>query len=466
MRLTFNTDLRQWRTFLRMWLAIPFLVWLLAPVISQPLAAELKIPACLLSYQFGPEQYILIAEKSTQTLYVYSNYQPEPIETFKITSGKNNGPKVVEGDMKTPEGIYFFRRTLEGGELPKTDDYGEKAFTMNYPNAIDRQENKNGSGIWLHGAFDTEKIKTPYNSRGCVVLNNDDLVKISKYIYLNRTPICIYDKVRFDTLENIQKKRERFIGYLSRWKSHWENKNIDGYISYYDDGFTDNGMGLAQFKAFKNRLNQRYKFIRIRLSDINLYTFNGYYVVFFNQLYISDLNHFYSRKIQYWKDLGNTGKIVDEANVRIAPITKIEVTKGNYITIDEFRKDCMKQLRAETMTITPPAFFLKNISIVGKSIKLTLGHSGTDGGLKVIPVLRMESKNDGSASYRSLEGIPLQEGVPPRSYDRAVDVRGRETTVVIAKEKDLKLISLTLFFINRDNDFQQIITHFVNSRRP
>lgn len=466
MRFTFITDLRQWKTLARVWLVIPLLAGLLAPVMSLPLAAELKIPACLLSYQFGPEQYILIVEKSTQSLFVYSNYQPEPIETFKITTGKNNGPKIEEGDMKTPEGIYFFRRTLEGEELPKTDDYGEKAFTMNYPNAIDRQEKKNGSGIWLHGAFDIEKIKTPNNSRGCVVLNNDDLVKVSKYIYLNRTPICIYEKVKYDSLQNIQSKRERFISYLSRWKSNWENKNIDGYISYYDDGFTDSGMKLAQFKSFKNRLNQRYKFIRVRLSDINMYTFDGYYVVFFNQLYISDLNHFYSRKIQYWRDLGSTGKIVDEANIRIPPISKIEVTKGNYITIDEFRRDYMKQLKAETVTIAPPAFYLKNISIVGKSVKLVLRHSGTDGGLKVIPVLRMENRNDGSGSYRSLQGVPLQDGVPPRSYDSAVAISGREATLAIEKEKDLKLVSLTLFFINKRNDFEQIITHFVNPQRP
>ena len=152
---------------------------------------EQNIPDCLLSYQFGPEQHILVVEKSTQNLFVYSNYSTEPVESFKITSGKNHGPKMEEGDMRTPEGIYFFKSILYGEDLPKTGDYGEKAFTLNYPNPIDRKDSKDGSGIWLHGAFDGEKIGIPNNSRGCVVMKNEDLIRLSSYIFLNRTPICI-----------------------------------------------------------------------------------------------------------------------------------------------------------------------------------------------------------------------------------------------------------------------------------
>ena len=134
--------------------ALPFIV-----------TAQIKIPDCILSYQFGPEQYMVIVQKSTQDLFIYSNYQAEPIENYKITSGKNHGAKLVEGDMKTPEGIYFFHTILSGATLPKTDDYGEKAFTLNYPNPIDRKEKRDGSGIWLHGAFAGDKINTPNNSR-------------------------------------------------------------------------------------------------------------------------------------------------------------------------------------------------------------------------------------------------------------------------------------------------------------
>ncbi|MCP4220905.1 MAG: L,D-transpeptidase family protein, partial [bacterium] len=203
-------------------------------VFSTPLwSSGEKIPACMLNYKLGPEKHMIVVEKSTQSLFVYSNYQAEPVETFTITTGKNNGRKQVEGDLKTPEGLYFFKRTLSGNQLPKVDDYGEKAFTLNYPNPMDRKAKRNGSGIWLHGAFAADKTSNPNNSRGCVVMQNDDLVKLSKFIFLTETPICIYEKIPYDTSGNIQNKRDRLLEHLKLWRNSWEEKNIDGYISYY-----------------------------------------------------------------------------------------------------------------------------------------------------------------------------------------------------------------------------------------
>jgi murein L,D-transpeptidase YafK len=424
--------------------------------------AEQKVPDCLLSYQFGPEQHIVIVEKATQRLFIYSNYKAEPLETFKITTGKNHGRKLEEGDMRTPEGIYFFRSILSRDELPKADDYGEKAFTMNYPNPIDRQENREGSGIWLHGAFDIEKTQLPNNSRGCVVMKNQDLINLSKYLFLNQTPICIYNKIKYETATNIQKKRARMIGYLKEWKEHWQNKNINGYIGYYEKDFFYSGMNLVQFKVYKRRLNNLYGFIKLILSNINIYAFDNYFVVTFNQLYISDKNHFYNNKIQYWRDYKKKAKIADEISFRLPPPTKFEISKGNYITIDEFRKDYLKQMKTDTVTVSPHEIHLKNISIFGETVKLSLTRSGSARDLKVIPVLRLENRDN--TRFQSLKGIPLQGGVP-RDYSMGIPLKRSETMVVITKEKDFKLKSLTLFLVNHRNTFEQIITYFVNTKQ-
>ncbi|MFC2146320.1 murein L,D-transpeptidase family protein [Acidobacteriota bacterium] len=424
------------------------------------LPAEQMVPDCLLSYQSGPEQHIVIVEKATQRLFIYSNYKPEPIETFEITTGKNHGRKLEEGDMRTPEGIYFFKGILSGDELPKTDDYGEKAFTMNYPNPIDRLENREGSGIWLHGAFDIEKPQLPNNSRGCVVMKNQDLVNVSKYLFLNQTPICIYNKIKYESAANIQKKRSRMIGYLKEWKENWENKNINGYIGYYEKDFFYSGMNLDQFKAYKRKLNNLYRFIKVILSNINLYAFDNYFVVNFNQLYISDKNHFSNTKIQYWRDYRNKAKIADELSFSLPPPTKFEISKGNYITIDEFRKDYLQQIKTDTVTVSPHEVHLKNISIVGETVKLSLTRSGSARDLKVIPVLRLENKDN--TRFQSLKGISLQDGVP-RDYSMGIPLKRIETMVVITKEKDFKLKSLTLFLVNHRNTFEQIITYFVNT---
>ncbi|MCP5052062.1 MAG: L,D-transpeptidase family protein [bacterium] len=426
-------------------------------------AQEQKLPDCLLSYRFGPEQYVVVVEKSTQNLFVYSNYNPQPVASFKITSGKENGQKYQEGDLKTPEGIYFFRRILSGDQLPKVDDYGEKAFTMNYPNPVDRKEQRNGSGIWMHGAFDDTKTDQPNNSRGCVVMKNQDLVKVSKYIFLNQTPICIYDKITYDTPANLAARRDRLIQRLKEWKEHWQDKNIDGYISYYDNRFSSNGMNLSRFRTYKDNLNRKYKFIRVNLSGINIYGYKDYHVVLFNQLYISDINHFYSKKIQYWAQPPGSGaaKIAAELSLSLPQPAKFELSKGNFATVNQFRRDYLRQLKRNTLSIAPHDVHLRNVSITPKTVKLFLRKSTGVKGLKVIPVLKFEHNSDDTTRYRSLEGISLRNGMP-QDYSKGIPLNNRETTMVMERDETFDLKSLTLFLIDGDNEFEQIITYFVN----
>jgi len=138
------------------------LIQVLLATLTLPITGQAPeaIPEGLLNFRFGPRQYILVAEKSTQKLYIYSTHDTSPVEVITITSGKTPGNKREEGDMKTPEGIYLFTRQIDRDDLPKVDDYGDRAFTMNYPNPVDREEGRSGSGIWLHGAHDRARSVT------------------------------------------------------------------------------------------------------------------------------------------------------------------------------------------------------------------------------------------------------------------------------------------------------------------
>ena len=437
-------------------------------------AADQKIPDCLLGFQMGPEQYVLIVEKLSQTLYVYSNYKENPVATFKITSGKNGGPKMTEGDMKTPEGLYYFNNTISGDALPKSDDYGEKAFTMNYPNPIDKIENRNGKGIWLHGAFDPKKLSSPFNSRGCVVLDNKDLIEISKYIYLNSTPICIYEKVRYDTIDNMIKKRDQFVNHLREWKSNWESKNIDNYISFYHKSFKYNNMALPQFRAQKEGLNSRYKLIRVFLSDINLYVFKNEYLVYFNQLYISDVAQFYSRKIQYWCEENSFGKIVDEQTFNIPQPQKYEFAKGNFMSIDEYRKTLLKEIQSGAVTppvaatssaagplsLYPPEICIKNIDVLDTSVTLTVERAASAKNIKVIPLLILENKEK-KTYIKTLDGVFIKNGVP-QDNSKAIPLDKIETQMLLKKEKNYTPKSATIFLVNQENLTIEIITFILN----
>ena len=60
---------------------------------------------------------------------------------FKIAIGKEKGDKQFEGDNKTPEGIYFVNRIIDGKSLP--EKYGPLALPINFPNAYDKDQRKN-----------------------------------------------------------------------------------------------------------------------------------------------------------------------------------------------------------------------------------------------------------------------------------------------------------------------------------
>ena len=437
---------------------------------------SVKIPECMLNYKFGQENYILIVDKSKQKLFVFSNYSSEPVDQFIVTTGKVKGRKQYEGDMKTPEGIYFFTRVLEGDELPKVDDYGERAFVMNYPNPFDKYEHRTGSGIWLHGAFNLNKIDSPNNSRGCVVIKNSDLVRISKYIFLNKTPICIYDRIKYEDSEKVKKRREMFLNHIKKWKWTWEEKLIKDYVGFYSNNFRYKGMNKREFKKYKSRLNRIYKYIRVFLFNIDVYSYKNYYIAQFNQLYISDRNQFYTRKFQYWINEDKL-RIVDEKTFSLSVPNKFEISKGNFITINSYRKNIdfydnklrkkpaveIKKLPEfkkeiiieEKQVINPVNISINRVVISGENIKIM--YSNSKNNYKIIPVAHLLKGN--SSRYKSLNSIRLNKGIPSNP-ENGIQLN-KNLKVNIIKRSDERVKSITTFVVNNENKFVSIITNFI-----
>ncbi|MCB0386589.1 MAG: hypothetical protein KDD43_14450, partial [Bdellovibrionales bacterium] len=96
-----------------------------------------KYPATLVNLgetdAFSP--YAFVVDKSTRTLTVwkYESGNLSQVAVYPSDMGRKPGDKTVLGDLKTPEGIYFFQSTYVGGQLD-FNEYGSRAFTMDYPN--------------------------------------------------------------------------------------------------------------------------------------------------------------------------------------------------------------------------------------------------------------------------------------------------------------------------------------------
>lgn len=232
------------------------------------------------------DHYVFLVEKMSQYLLVFKGKKLEKM--YPVTTGKNLGDKLTEGDGRTPEGIYYFTRFIPPQEL--SEMYGGLAVALNYPNPYDRLVGKTGGGIWLHGSNEQNRNYLPFSTRGCIVADNKALrEEIFPKINLNNTLIGIYkvipNKLKLDDIK----------GYIFEWKKAWENKDFDKYISFYSKSFRWEGGGLREWINYKRRTILTKKYIKVDISQLTILAYRDelkeeptYYVVEFLQEYKSD----------------------------------------------------------------------------------------------------------------------------------------------------------------------------------
>ena len=256
-------------------------------------------------------KYVFVVDKSLRKLMFYERYSDtiKKVEEMTADIGKNNGKKEKRDDHKTPEGIYFFQEKKTNPEIPFSV-YGKMAFTMDYPNLFDKKDGKTGSGIWLHSVPDN--VALTRGSRGCVVVRNDEIVKLEKYISFKQTPILIFDQIKYITLEEHKKAREEKAQFLKDWVEAWESKDLDRYISFYDESFTAPGFNFKTWKRHKEKLKDRYSLIQVRLDQPFLLVHNDQMIIKTLQKYTSDQHTDYGIKVLYARLVDGKYKIIRE----------------------------------------------------------------------------------------------------------------------------------------------------------
>jgi len=266
--------------------------------------------------------HVLVVEKSTHSLflYQYDNQIPKLLKKYQIATGKMTGNKVLQGDHKTPEGIYFFQNFHSSEELQKKYGetgliYGAGAFTLNYPNVIDSKKGKTGGGIWLHSTDDDKRVSKGLDSRGCVVAIDSDLKDISQYIDLTNTPAIIVQNLTFLTKENWELNRNEINEVVNNWSKAWVNKEFDTYInSYSKDEFYSKQGNFYAFKAYKKAVFSRADKPVIEFRNTSILHNGEYVVVTMEQDYDSPVVKDIGKKTLYLKkDENYQWKIVNES---------------------------------------------------------------------------------------------------------------------------------------------------------
>ena len=214
-----------------------------------------------------PSQFLTLAQQSRHAiaidasrsrLYLFENLNParsspgddrlpklKLVGDFYISVGLSGIEKSVEGDKRTPLGVYYITSTLNPADLP--DLYGVGALPINYPNPLDVQRGKTGSGIWLHGTPSDQFVRAPQASDGCVVLSNPDLERLLRTVQIRTTPVVIAPELQWVQPDTLSNDREQFEGVLEAWRRSRSDGNLAELKGFYSSRFSNQGRDLAQW---------------------------------------------------------------------------------------------------------------------------------------------------------------------------------------------------------------------------
>ncbi len=252
---------------------------------------------------------VLVVDKSQQKLFVYDAQKRTVLREAVCTTGQVKGDKLAEGDLRTPEGVYFIESGIESGldfEL-----YGGQALVLNFPNPVDRAAQKTGHGIWIHGRG---RLIVPRDTKGCVAMDNESLSAVKRKSQLGWTPVFIVRSL--PVKEQICSARDLsvLLGKTNEWARKWSGKSEDFFACYNAQAYDRiTGRSFADFAAKKRKLFDRYAWIHVFLSAPRVVCAGPYAVTYFGQLYRAPGHSFEGIKRLYWqKDKNGDWKIVGE----------------------------------------------------------------------------------------------------------------------------------------------------------
>jgi murein L,D-transpeptidase YafK len=282
---------------------------------------------------------LLVADKNDRVLHLFrrTGFVWNHIRAFPIASGSRPGMKNREGDLRTPQGIYFIVQKKNGNRLHEM--YGPYSLVLNYPNRHDSAAGRTGSGIWIHG---TAPDEVPIETKGCLALHNDNIKKLYNAIHEDTlVPVVIHDRggMNFEEIVDLEKiiaerqyilnkkkeelalqqKRDSLRSYFPRfvesWKEAWESMDMDAYRRFYDTSrFSAPGHTSWQsWKEHKAATFERYSKISIDIDSVSIDDLTDTSAtVEFRQVYESDVFRSVAPKTLSVRKTEDNWKIITE----------------------------------------------------------------------------------------------------------------------------------------------------------
>lgn len=287
------------------------------------------------SHAAVPELMIGI-DKETQTFFMFTRKSPlEVSRKLPCTTGSAPGDKMREGDMRTPEGVYFVEEKVPG----KLDYglYGDHAFSLNYPNPVDRLKGKTGHGIWIHGRG---KQFVTNDTRGCVALTAQDISALNGHIPFG-TPVVIAKKLSWTRDSGPEDKTaQQLVERVRAWAGDWQGKR-ERFFDYFEPAkfAQTEGVSFGQFKSHKQAIFARQPWIHVMVDNVRAIQGPDYWVTTFEQYYrTQDLVSAVGKRFYWQKDKDGAWRIVGGEYTEASPTLEARYLAAKRAEVDRMLK--------------------------------------------------------------------------------------------------------------------------------
>jgi murein L,D-transpeptidase YafK len=272
-----------------------------------------------------PSQFLALSQRSKHAiavdasksrLYLFENTPTglNLVSDYYISVGKAGTSKTIEGDQRTPLGVYYITSNLDRKSLK--DFYGSGALPINYPNILDSKRGKTGSGIWLHGTPPNQFSRPPLATDGCVVLANPDLDRLIRTIEVRTTPVVIATQLQWIAPHSIRTEGKPFEDALHAWRNAKTSGNLGQILAFYTPDFSSNGKTLEQWTPTLKTELANVQGRTIQLKDVSYLRWTDAadtMVVTFGE--VADGTKTGLTKRQYWMRQGTQWKIFFEGTL-------------------------------------------------------------------------------------------------------------------------------------------------------
>ena len=215
-------------------------------------------------------KHVIAVDASRSRLYLFENTPSGPrlLRDYYVSVGKAGVSKAIEGDQRTPLGVYYVTGLLNRKTLG--DFYGSGALPINYPNMLDLRRSKSGRGIWLHGTPSSQFARAPQATDGCLVISNPDLHHLSSTVEVQTTPIVVASKLTWVSPASLEPVKGNFETVLQEWRTAKSRGDWAQVQGFYASDFNSYGRNLSQWLPELKAETAKARSRQLQLKDLTL----------------------------------------------------------------------------------------------------------------------------------------------------------------------------------------------------